>query len=183
MTTDPLKIIEKYYQPGSTAFNVLVEHGKAVAGKALRTASEVRRPGPDETFIGEAALLHDIGIFMTNEPQIGCYGDHEYICHGYLGRELLEGEGLMRHALVCERHVGVGLNVADIDRRRLPIPRRDMLPLSLEEKIICYADKFFSKKIGALNVEKSLDEVRASIGRYGKDKLAAFDEMHTFFSR
>jgi uncharacterized protein len=180
---DPLHFIEKYYRPGSTAFNMLVEHGKAVSEKALQTAWRVRHLGPDETFIGEAALLHDIAIFMTNEPGIGCYGHHEYICHGYLGRELLEGEGLIRHALVCERHVGMGISVADIDHHHLRIPRRDMRPVSLDEKIICYADKFFSKKVGALNAEKSLDEVRASIGRYGKDKLAVFEEMHLLFSR
>jgi len=53
-------------------------------------------------FIEEAALLHDIGIFNTNLPKIGCYGRHPYISHGYLGRELLENEGLAAHALVCE---------------------------------------------------------------------------------
>jgi uncharacterized protein len=183
LTIHPLQIMGKYCRPGSTAFDMLVEHGKAVAKKALHTALRVRHLGPDETFIGEAALLHDIGIVMTNEPRIGCYGTHEYICHGYLGRELLEREGLMRHALVCERHVGVGLSIADIDLHRLGIPRRDMLPRSLEEEIICYADKFFSKRAGTLSVEKSLDEVRASIARYGRDKLAAFDKMHARFSR
>jgi uncharacterized protein len=179
----PLEIIKKYYRPASGAFRVLVEHGEAVARKACETAFRVRHLGPDEAFIAEAALLHDIGIFMTNAPRIGCYGDHEYICHGYLGRELLEGEGLTRHALVCERHVGVGLSVTDIDLHHLNIPRRDMLPLSLEEKIICYADKFFSKAIDALDVEKPLDEVRAAIEKYGKDKLAAFDMLHVLFNK
>jgi uncharacterized protein len=179
---DALKIIKTYYRPGSRAFRVLVGHGEAVAKKALQTALKVRHLGPDETFLAEAALLHDIGIFMTNEPRIGCHGDREYICHGYLGRELLERKGLARHALVCERHVGVGLSVTDIDLHHLRIPRRDMLPLSLEEKIVCYADKFFSKKVGALDEEKSLERVRASIARYGEDKLAVFDRMHSFFS-
>jgi uncharacterized protein len=180
---DPLEVIMKYYRPGSTAFTVLVGHSQAVAGKAIETAAGVRRLGPDKVFIQEAAMLHDIGIFMTDAPQIDCHGDRRYICHGYLGRELLESEGLPRHALVCERHVGVGINLADIDHQLLPIPRRDMMPLSLEEKIICYADKFFSKKPGVLDAEKSLEEVRASIGRYGKDKLAFFDEMHRLFSK
>jgi uncharacterized protein len=179
----PLEIIKKYYRPGSMAFRVLVAHGEAVARKAQEAAVRVRHLRPDETFIAEASLLHDIGIFMTKAPRLGCYGDHAYICHGYLGRELLEREGLTRHALVCERHVGVGLDVSDIDLLHFPLPRRDMLPLSLEEKIICYADKFFSKTIGALDAEKPLDEVRASIRRYGKDKLAAFEEMHLAFSK
>ncbi len=180
---EPLKIIEKYYRPGSEAFLVLVEHGKAVAEKALRTASSVRHLGVDEAFVFQAAMLHDIGIFLTDAPQIGCHGDRDYICHGYLGRELLEREGLISHALVCERHVGVGISLNDIGLHHLPVPHREMLPLSLEEKIVCYADKFFSKKIGTLDREKSLAEVRASVERYGKEKLAAFDEMHSLFSR
>ena len=42
-----------------------------------------------------------------------------------------------------------------------------MLPVTLEEKIICYADKFYSKKPGALCFEKTLEEVRKEIGKYG----------------
>ena len=61
-------------------------------------------------------MLHDIGIFLTHAPQIGCHGDKPYICHGYLGRELLEKEGFPRHAIVCETHVGVGLTIADIEK-------------------------------------------------------------------
>ncbi len=60
-------------------------------------------------------MLHDIGIFLTNAPHIGCYGDKPYICHGYLGREILDKEGLPGHAMVCERHVGAGLTVTDIE--------------------------------------------------------------------
>ncbi len=180
---DPLDVIKKYYRPGSTAYSVLVGHSEAVVNKALQTAAYMQCLSPDIKFIEEAAMLHDIGIFMTSATEIDCHGDREYICHGYLGRELLDREGFPRHALVCERHVGVGISVADIDHHRLPIPRRDMRPLSLEEKIICYADKFFSKKPGPFHLEKPLEEVRASIGRYGKDKLAVFDEMHRLFSK
>jgi uncharacterized protein len=114
---------------------------------------------------------------MTDAPNIGCHGDKPYVCHGYLGRELLEKEGLPLHALVCERHVLVGISIADIDINGLPIPRRDMLPLTLEERVICFADKFFSKKADALEKEKPLEEVKKSIARYGADKLKVFDDM------
>jgi len=39
----------------------------------------------------------------------------------------------------------MGLTVEDIDNKGFPLPRRDMRPLSLEERIICFADKFYSK--------------------------------------
>ena len=90
-------------------------------------------------------MLHDIGIFMTNAPQLGCYGDKPYICHGYLGRELLEKEGFPKHAIVCETHIGVGLTIADIEKNNFPLPRRDMTPKTLEEQIVCFADNFFRK--------------------------------------
>jgi uncharacterized protein len=179
---DPLAIISKYYEPGSTAHMILVAHSRAVAQKSLEIAGRLGYGRPDTAFIEDAAMLHDIGIFMTQEPDIGCQGDKPYVCHGYLGRELLEKEGLPKHALVCERHVGIGISIDDIDRGGLPLPRRDMLPLTIEEKIICFADKFFSKRPDSLHREKPLIEVRNSIAKYGPDKLKKFDKMSVLFN-
>jgi len=181
--TDPFVIISKYYDPGSTSHMILVEHGRAVAKKALDIAQRLAHLNPDMEFIEEAALLHDIGIFMTSAPEIGCYGDEDYICHGFLGRELLEKERLPVHALVCERHVGVGLSVHDVESLFPMLPRRDMQPVSIEEKIICYADKFFSKRLDALHIEKPLEAVRLVIKRYGAEKLEIFDEMNRLFNK
>jgi len=178
---DPLSIISKYYSPGSLAYNTLIEHSGMVAGKCLEIAEKIKYKAPDISFLKEAAMLHDIGIFLAKAPDIGCYGNRDYICHGYLGRDLLEKEGLPIHALVCERHVGVGLSINDIMDRDLPLPVRDMLPVTLEEKIICYADKFYSKKPGALCSEKSLEEIREDIRKYGGDMLQRFDEMTLLF--
>src|SRR4030042_4859537 len=135
---DPLEIIEKYYDPESKAYYLVVHHSKMVTEKALRIAKRVQHLNPDLKLIEEAAMLHDIGIFLTNEPKLGCYGDRPYICHGYLGREILEKEGFPKHALVCERHIGIGLTAKDIKEKNLPLPRRDMMPLSVEEQIICF---------------------------------------------
>lgn len=179
--TDPLEIVRKYYDPGSLAYNILVEHSRLVASRALEIAAGVPDLRPDIVFIREAAMLHDIGIFMTNQPEIDCHGHKPYVCHGYLGRQLLEREGLSRHALVCERHVGVGISIGDIDRLKLPLPKRDMLPLTVEEKIICYADKFFSKGGGKGGRERSVDEVRRSVGKYGTQYLERFEEMRRMF--
>lgn len=152
-----------------------------VAEKSVRIAQRVRYLHPDPDFIRESAMLHDIGIFLTNEPVIDCHGNREYICHGYLGREILEKEGLLRHALVCERHVGVGLSATEIEDKNLPVPRRDMLPLSIEEQIICFADKFFSKDADFLLQEKPLERVRKGIARFGQEKLRRFDEWVKLF--
>ncbi|HYQ47622.1 MAG TPA: hypothetical protein VEP69_01025, partial [Thermodesulfovibrionales bacterium] len=60
--------------------------------------------------------------------------------------------------------------------------KRDMLPCSLEEKIICYADKFFSKTVGKLGTKKSTSEVRDEMKKFGRERLNAFDKLHALFS-
>jgi uncharacterized protein len=178
---DPIGIIKKYYGFKSKAYNYLLPHSAMVTEKALRIAKKVKHLNPDLNFIEEAAMLHDIGIFLTNEPKLGCYGDRPYICHGYLGREILEKEGFPKHALVCERHIGVGITLEDIEEKELPLPKRDMIPLSVEEQIICFADKFFSKNSDFLLKEKLLERVRKGISKYGKEKLRQFDEWMKLF--
>jgi len=183
MFMNVLGIIKKYYAPGSKAYKVLLTHARLVTRKALLIARKVPELKPDINFIKEASMLHDIGIFMTNAPLLGCHGGHSYICHGVLGRELLEKEGLPKHALVCERHVGVGLTIVDVKKLGVPcLPLRNMTPRSVEEEIICYADKFYSKHPNKLHREKSILEVREQIKKWGEDNLRRFDELHVKFS-
>ena len=172
---DPIKIIQKFYKVDSVSYQYLIEHSKAVAKKALEVAKKVPHLNPDLKFIEEAAMLHDIGVFLTKAPLIGCFGNKPYICHGYLGREILEKEGFPRHALVCERHVGVGLSIRDIEKQRLPIPKREMIPISTEEELVCFADAFFSKSEKDLAKEKKVDEVRKDQLRFGEDKVKKFN--------
>lgn len=179
MQIDPIKIIEKYYKDNPKAKGILIAHGKSVMEKALELAERVKDSSPDLEFIKEAAMLHDIGIFLTNAPEIDCHGKNPYICHGYLGRELLEKEGLPRHALVCERHVGVGITIENIEKNNLPLPKRDMIPQSIEEKIICLADKFFSKK--DLSSVKTIDEIRAGAASHGAENIERAEELLRIF--
>ena len=171
---DAEAVLRAHYPADSLALRILLEHGRLVAGKALRAADAVAHLSPDRAFIRQAALLHDIGIRFTDAPGLGCTGKFPYICHGYLGRELLEGQGFFRHALVCERHVGVGISRGDILRQGLPLPLRDMLPVTIEEKIVCYADKFFSKNGGGPVREKRVAEIARALARHGPGKAEKF---------
>ena len=178
---NPIDIISEFYKPGSKAYKVLIQHGKQVAGKAVAAAWKVPHLAPDIEFIKEAAMLHDIGIFLTNTPELGCIGKYPYVCHGYLGREILEKKGFSSHALVCERHVGVGITAEEIKRLNLPLPERDMVPVSVEEQIICFADKFFSKN-GHTDVhEKSVEEILKTLRPYGPEKVACFQSWVQLF--
>lgn len=173
------EIIAYYYEPDSEAHSHLIRHGRAVAAKALRIAHRVAHLRPDLAFIEEAALLHDIGMIRTHAPLLGCFGTLPYIAHGYIGRSMLEELAFPRHALVCERHVGTGLTIAQIREGRLPLPLRDMSPQSIEEQIICFADKFFSKNDH--DTEIPLAAVREQVGSYGDAQLSRFDAWAVFF--
>ena len=120
-------------------------------------------------------MLHDIGIFYCNAPKIHCHGTHTYIEHGYLGAELLRNEGYPKHALVAERHTGTGITIEQIIREDLPIPERDYCPQSLEEKIVCYADKFYSKS--HLGEEVALDKIKYNIWKYGSEAFNRWQEL------
>lgn len=154
-------------------------HSRNVADKALEIVDSHPELGADRQFVEEAAMLHDIGIFMTDAAGIHCFGDKPYICHGTLGAELLRKEGYPHHALVCERHTGAGLSLADIERQQLPIPHRDLLPVSIEEKIICFADKFYSKT--KLEKEKTVEAALASVAKFGDESASRFTEWIKIF--
>lgn len=169
-----LDIIKRHYKENSDLYNILVMHSNDVMHKALSIATSHPELDVDYEFLTQAALLHDIGIKYTYAPKIGCNGFMPYICHGYLGRDILEKEGFPKHALVCERHTGVGLTINDIKNENLPLPLRDMSPVSIEEQIICFADCFYSKT--RLGQEKSVEDVRNEIGKYKKENaLDIFD--------
>ena len=169
---DAKKIIKKYYPKGN-ARRIVLKHGEDVRDMALEIVDNHPELGANREFIEEAAMLHDIGVFMVDASRIDCHGDKPYICHGYLGRELLEDEGLPHHALVCERHIGVGIKEKDILKRSLPIPLRDMRPQSIEEKIICFADLFYSK--GRLGYRIKPETVHRKVLKHGRKKAEKFD--------
>jgi uncharacterized protein len=176
---NPFEIIEKYFLKDSEIYYVLVTHSEQVRDKALDVANNHPELHLDTQFIAEAAMLHDIGIFLCDAPRIHCHGLHQYIEHGYLGADLLREEGLPRHALVCERHTGVGISLEMIVKGKLPLPHGDMLPVSIEEQVICYADKFFSKT--QLDEEHSVDRIRKYLKRYGESEVTKFDSWHSRF--
>lgn len=177
--TDWKKIIDKYYSGDGDLRTILIIHSQSVARKALQIVSLHPELNLDREFIEEAAMLHDIGIIKTDAPSIKCFGTEPYICHGILGAEMLRQEGLPRHARVCERHTGAGLSLNEIVSQNLPLPHQGFLPETLEEQVICYADKFFSKT--HLDREKSVEKAEKSIAKFGEEGLARFKQWEKMF--
>ena len=176
---DYLSLIEKYYGEVPELKNVLTVHSQQVCDRALMLASRHPEFDIDMRFVEEAAMLHDIGIIFCDAPKIYCFGEHKYIEHGYLGAELLRKEGLPRHAGVAERHTGSGITLEQIIREELPLPERDFCPQTIEEQLICYADKFFSKS--HLGEEVAYDKIRYNIWKYGHDAVVRFDNISPSF--
>ena len=178
---DPEAIITRFYPAGSLTRELLLRHGEQVACKALDVLEQAPWLIADRAFVAQAAMLHDIGIGRTHCPQLGCTGDLPYVCHGVQGRAMVDGLGLRRHGLVCERHVGVGIRKCEAARRNLPLPPRDMLPLTLEERLICYADKFFSKTDKG-GKAKTIPEITAGLERHGGSLVHRFLALHHLFT-
>lgn len=173
------KLLAHYLE--GTSLTVVLEHSRHVADLALEVADRLAVPEAECLFIEEAALLHDIGVCQVHAPGLGLHGTHPYIMHGVLGRAILEREGYPLHALVCERHIGVGLTRDDIIRQGLPLPHRDMCPQSLSEQIICFADLFYSKKPGRLDERKTVARIRKKLLSFGEEKVAIFDSWFAKF--
>jgi len=176
---DAVKLLQQYIAPETDLYQIVYTHSRSVADKAISLALKHPELNIDLVFLQEAALIHDIGVVKTNAPDIHCHGAYPYICHGYLGREIVEKEGFPNHALICERHTGTGLSLSEILNKDLPLPHRDMYPVSLEEQLICFADKFFSKS--SLNVELELSLVRSKLEKYGIDGVRRFDSWCQLF--
>ena len=157
---DYQSIIDKYYPADDALRRVLLQHSRQVADRCLQIVSRHPELPVDVQFLEEAAMLHDIGILRCHAPSIHCHGTEPYIKHGPIGADILRTEGYPRHARVAERHTGTGLPGLE--------------PETLEEQIVCYADKFYSKsrpdrvltvaeaaqsleKFGAPGVRKFLD--------------------------
>ena len=172
-------IIQKYYNGNPELLKILLKHSKAVADTAIAIAKAHPELPIDRQFLLEAAMVHDIGIIKTDAPDIQCFGTEPYIRHGVLGAEMMRAEGYPLHARVCERHTGAGLSLKEIEEQSLPLPHEDLLPETLEEKLICYADKFFSKT--RLDREKTLEQAERSVAKHGEEGLRRFKEMEEIF--
>lgn len=177
---DVKEIIEKYYPLDNELKHIYMVHARKVADMSLEMARKHPELGLDLQFIEEAAMLHDLGIFLTDAPRIHCHGKAQYLCHGYLGAELLRSLGYERHARVCERHTGTGLSREQIEANGWELPLRDFLPETLEEQLICFADKFYSKT-KFLYEPRTLDQVVESMQKISEKSAGKIREWAVLF--
>lgn len=176
---DYLAIINQYYPQGSKVRDILLTHSESVTRKALQIAEKHPELKLDRDFIREAAMLHDIGIVKCDAPGIQCFGAEPYIKHGIIGADMLRRAGYPKHARVCERHTGAGIALQDIIDQQLPLPHQDFLPETMEEQVICYADKFYSKS--HLERERTPEQALKSLERFGQEGAQRFARWMQLF--
>lgn len=182
-----LSIIDYFYPEDTPLKELLLKHSNQVRQKAIEIANipSNQQYSINLEIVEIGAMLHDIGVKECHAPSILCVGDKHYISHGIVGAEMLRQYGkdkcidLEKYARICERHTGSGLTAEEIISQGLPIPTKDYLPETIEEKLICLADKFFSKS-GDMQ-EKSFERVRNSMMKFGSATIQRFDEMCEFF--
>lgn len=181
------KIISHYYEEGKLK-DILLKHSQRVADYALKCAKAHPEIQLDTNIIFNGAMLHDIGIIHCDAPGIECYGSENYIRHGIIGAAMLRKDAnlfnlsineIESYARICERHTGTGLTRLQIIEQQLPLPHIDLIPETLEEQIICYADKFFSKTHP--DKKKSIERVLRSMEKFGKQTIETFLFMHDRF--
>ncbi len=151
---DAIKVLKKY-SASDKDFNAVLAHSKAVQKVALRYCKNIKC---DVQFVKTACLLHDIGRLQCTNA----------IKHGIIGANILRNEGLPKHALVAERHLGAGITKKDIKAKKLELPVKDYVPKTIEEKIVTHADNLvFNTRIGTLKeaVHRFTKEIGTEYGR------------------
>ena len=165
-------LINKYYPADDDLRRLLLRHSRDVADRAVAIADRHPELQLDRQFVEDSAMLHDIGIFMTDAPSIFCHGSDPYIRHGILGARLVRQAGYELHAGVCERHTGAGISRRQVEGQHLPLPPADYVPLTMAEQVVCYADKFFSKSHP--DRVRTVEQAAKSLAKFGQEGVARF---------
>jgi len=132
----------------------VVEHCKRVSTFALKIAKACQRKhsNVDVKLVEISALLHDIGRSRTHS-----------VDHALEGGKIARALGLPEPvALIIERHAGGG--IPKEEAKKLGWPAKDYLPKTLEEKIVCYADKRV-ERLRIVSIEKTIKSYAVDLGK------------------
>ncbi len=172
---DYFAVLHRYIPPDSLTYRFYLPHVASVTVMAVRVGRRLNLDASRLQFIEEAAMLHDIGIVSVDAKHLGCHGDLPYVAHLEEGRRILAAAGLPRHAEIAGNHVGLGITREEIVAQDLALPPRDIFPETLEAQIVSWADLFFSKLPDMLWQQRTVDDVRARVAKYGERQQQTFE--------
>jgi len=131
----------------------VINHSEAVRDVAVKIA---KAAGANIPLVESGALLHDIGRSKTHG-----------IRHAVEGVKIAKKLGLPENILkIIERHIGAGLS--SNEAKKLGLPKKNFIPLTLEEKIVCHADNLIEnnkKRKVEEEVERALIEGHSEYAR------------------
>jgi len=146
----------------------VIKHCIAVAELALEIAAASKNKNGnenksiDEELVFTGALLHDIGRARSHGVE-----------HGFLGGEIAKSLGLDDELVkIIQRHVGAGITAEEA--KQLGLPRISLMPETMEEKIVAYADSLIegtrrtSIEHALSNLKKKLGESHPAVARLKK---------------
>jgi uncharacterized protein len=131
----------------------VIAHCKAVSALAVKFAEACQKKGVsvDVDLVRIGGLLHDIGRSRTHD-----------VSHAVAGVEIARSLKLPEPVVsIIERHIGGGIS-AD-EALKLGLPAKDYFPLSLEEKLVAYADKLLEGS-KVVPLEKTVEQFSQKLG-------------------
>jgi uncharacterized protein len=144
----------------------VISHCKAVSDLAVKFANSCKQRGlkVDVELVEVGALLHDIGRSKTHN-----------VNHGIVGVEIAQSLGLPQSIIsIIERHVGGGITANEAEKLGWPV--KNYLPTTLEEKIVCYADKLIEGR-KVVPIEKTLSSLSLELGA-NHPAIARIERLH-----
>jgi len=128
----------------------IINHCIAVANYALEIARKLQEKdiNLDLQLIEAGALLHDIGRSKTHS-----------VDHAIAGVEVAKNLGLSPSIVnIIKRHVGAG--ITPDEAQQLGWSKDNYIPQTLEEKIVCYADKRVDNDKGAVPIQTEIKRLQ-----------------------
>ncbi len=130
-------------------------HSEKVAEKAIEIAEKIVKTDVDINLVEIGAILHDVGRTKTHDFK-----------HALVGGKILRQRGLSKKlARICETHILGGLDKED--SKNVGLPEKEFFPLTIEEKIICLADKCIA---GTREVTIQ-ERIQKWFQKYGRSKI------------
>lgn len=115
----------------------VIEHSETVHETCMNLVDMLRENKPhlriNRRLVSVGSLLHDVGRSKTHGIE-----------HGLASAEIIRGlnvngnSDFEKVALICERHVGAGIDKKEAEK--FGLPPKDYIPKTIEEKIIAYCD-------------------------------------------
>lgn len=149
----------------------VIKHCLAVSNLAYELAGKAVEKGypVDLRLVKLGGLLHDIGRSITHKVDHGVKG-------GEIARKLNLPLKLVR---IIERHVGAG--IPEEESQTIGLPRGRYMPETLEEKIVCYADKLI-KGQNRVSFQQAVKEMKDNLG-FDHPAVRRLIELHEAISK